>query len=113
MSKQQERGQRIYPKHPSEALFFWQMRQESILDAITEVSREFYDKHNTLPNLIFVNSLLMKHVDKEVEKRPKQLCIPTEDIIWFYSSPTAQRLLPECQYIIAAHTDMPGKSCSL
>ena len=115
MSKPQDTSQRIYPTHMNEALFFWQMRQESVIDAIREVCREFVELHNTIPDLIFVNASLLKQFDKEIAAQPgvKQLCIDHQDVIWFYSSLAAQRALPHAQYIIAAHTQMPGCSCSL
>jgi hypothetical protein len=115
VSKEHSSSQRIYPTHLSEALFFWEMRQESVIAAIREVCRQFVLTYERLPDLIFVNSALIKQFDKEIAAQPgiKQLCIESEDVIWFYSSAVAQRALPHAEYIVIAHTEMPGCSCSL
>lgn len=110
MSKQQNK---IYPTHTNEALLFWTIRQQSILNIIDDVCCEFFQKYETLPDLVFVNCGLMKQLDKEVACGGKQLCVDFQDIIWFYSSQTAQRVLPHAQYVVVAHTQMPGKSCTL
>lgn len=108
-------AQRIYPTHTNEALFFWQMRQESVIEAIQELCAQYCRQYNRLPDLVFVNTFLIDKFDKEVAEANgrKTMCIEPEDVIWFYCSPEHAQVLLEAQFIVVAHSQLSGATCSI
>jgi hypothetical protein len=114
VSKSQDTGQRVYPTHMAEALFFWQMRQESLLDTIKDLCLQYYKQYNEMPDLICINHRLLKQFDKEImSTTAKQLCVDIRDIIWFYCTPKSENILAHAQFVMVSHTQIPGKVCSI
>lgn len=107
-------SQRIYPLHANEALFFWQMRQESVVDAIREVCREYVYKYNMIPDLVFVNQCLADRLESELNKKElPPLCVKFSDIIYFYCGPKHQDRLADAQFIVVSSTSDWSKVCSM